>query len=83
MYIFIIALVFLLGVVAGCASTALYYQRKALEARVADLESQAEEIEHATAAFILLQNEMEFKQSLMDNLGAHLLKARENKRVSP
>ena len=94
-----IALVFVLGLVIGCASTALYYQRRALEARVAELEKQnekalaanrdhlpfktAEEIENATAAFILLQHELDFKQSLMDNLGAHLRKARENKRVSP
>lgn len=70
------------------------YQRseerlKSMERRIAKLERAnknnlpfrtAEEIEHAKAGLILLQNELDFKQSLVDNISAHLDMARENKR---
>lgn len=40
-------LIFILGVLIGCAATALYFQRKMLEDRVSELEKQNEKIRAA------------------------------------
>lgn len=40
-----------------------------------------EDLEHAKAAFILLEQELQDKRMILENLGAWLDRARENKRV--
>lgn len=87
------------GVFVGGGAVGLFSYLRQMQMRIAELEKKneeirkanknhlpfqtAEELEHAKAAWILLQDDLQFKQSIIDNLGAHLDKARENKRITP
>ena len=92
-----VLIVFLFGVLIGIGVTALYADRRDLARRLSDLEAAnrklmdanrkhlplntMEDLEHAKAAWILAAQEIEDKRLIMENLGAWLDLARQNKRA--